>query len=131
MNRTDKHVIKSSDFHAIRSGIANIPGDVSSDALGQYVAKLDDIFAPERHAAALDPATPIVVGSRGTGKSFWASVLGQNETRQGLHRAYPKLALAKVRVAFGYTGVGGPGGVTADHINKSVPENASSDIAMA
>ncbi len=133
MNRTDKHVIDSSDFRAIRSGIAAIPGDVSSDALGQYVAKLDDIYAPERHAAALDPATPIVVGSRGTGKSFWASTLGQSDTRLELQRAYPKLGLGTVQVAFGYTGVGRDeeGGVTAEHINKSVPANAGPDVAMA
>lgn len=124
-------MIAPSHFRAIRSGIASIPGDVSSDALGQYVAKLDDIYAPERHAAALDPATPIVVGSRGTGKSFWASALGQGPTRQGLDKAYPKLGLGKVQVAFGYTGVGGPGGVTADHINNSVPQNADINIAMA
>lgn len=124
-------MIDPSDFHAIRSGIAAIPGDVSSDALGQYVAKVDDIYAPEMHAAALDPATPIVIGSRGTGKSFWAGVLGQDKTRQELHKAYPKLALGKVQVAFGYTGVGGLQGVTAEHINKSVPVNADLNNAMA
>lgn len=125
-------MIDPSDFNAIRSGIAAIPGDVSSDALGQHVAKVDEIYAPERHAAALDPATPIVLGSRGTGKSFWAGALGQDETRQELHKAYPKLGLGKVQVAFGYTGdVGGPQGVTAEHINKSVPEDADINIAMA
>jgi hypothetical protein len=122
---------KSPDLNAIRTGIAVIPGDVSSDAHGQYVAKVDDIYAPEMHAAALDPATPIVIGSRGTGKSFWAGVLGQDETRQELHKAYPKLALGKVQVAFGYTGVSGPEGVNAEHIDKSVPKNADLNIAMA
>lgn len=125
-------MIDPSDFNAIRSGIAAIPGDVSSDALGQHAAKVDEIYAPERHAAALDPATPIVLGSRGTGKSFWAGVLGQDETRQQVSKAYPKLALGKVQVAFGYTGdVGGLQGVTAEHINKNVPENAEVNIAMA
>ena len=63
-------MIDPADFRSIRSGISSIPGDISSDALGQHVAKLADIYAPERHAAALDPATSIVVGSRGTGKAY-------------------------------------------------------------
>lgn len=119
------------DFKAIRTGIAGIPGDVSSDALGQYAAKVDEIYAPERHAAALDPATPIVLGSRGTGKSFWAGVLGQDDTRQEVHRAYPKLGLGRVRVAFGFTGVGGLQGVTAEQLDACVPDNAEIGIAMA
>ena len=51
------------DFLALRSAISGIPGDVSNDAVGAHVAKLEDIFAPETHAAALDPRTPIVLGS--------------------------------------------------------------------
>ena len=65
------------DFRAIRGAIAAIPPDASNDAVGANAARLEEIYAPETHAAALDPATPIVLGSRGSGKSFWASVLFQ------------------------------------------------------
>ncbi|WP_295587088.1 hypothetical protein [uncultured Lamprocystis sp.] len=63
---------QAEDHHSIRRAIAAIPGDVSNDAVGINVANIEDIYAPESHSAALDPNTPIVLGHRGTGKSFWA-----------------------------------------------------------
>ena len=62
--------LQAEDYRAIRLAIANIPGDVSNDAVGANVANIKDIYAPETHSAALDPNTPIVLGHRGTGKSF-------------------------------------------------------------
>jgi hypothetical protein len=112
------------DFRAIRTALAAIPGDVSSDAVGANVAKLEDIYAPETHAAALDPATSIVLGSRGTGKSFWASVLGQPETRKAAARAYPKLGLDRVTASFGFTGLGGPDGIGIDAVDACVPADS-------
>jgi hypothetical protein len=112
--------LSSKDFQDIRIGIASIPSDVSSDAVGSAVPKLDDIFAPQNHAAALDPKTPIVVGARGTGKSFWSGVLGQDETRNAAATAYPNLRLDKTSVEFGFTGIGGPKGTTKDTIDKWV-----------
>jgi hypothetical protein len=82
--------LTSSDFLAIRMGIAALPADVSSDAVGAAVPKMDDIFAPQNHAAALDPATAVVVGARGTGKSFWSGVLGQDDTRSAAATALSK-----------------------------------------
>lgn len=117
------------DFHAIRDALASIPGDASSDAVGANVAKLGDIYAPESHAAALDPAIPIVLGSRGTGKSFWASVLGQADTRQAAARAYPRLNLDRVLVSFGFTGVGGPDGIGIDAVSACVPTVAGREQA--
>lgn len=114
-----------SDVRALRDSIAAIPGDVSNDAVGAYKAKVDDIFAPATHAAALHPANPIVVGSRGAGKSFWSGVLGQVSTRSAAAKAYPKLGLDDVDVVFGFTGVGGPDGVSAEALNALVPNDAS------
>jgi hypothetical protein len=119
------------NYRAIRRAIASIPGDVSNDAVGANVAKLGDMFAPESHAVALDPCTPIVLGSRGSGKSFWSSVLGQKETKVAAANAYPRLGLAKVAVQFGYTGVGGIDGVTADHIDSLIVQNCTVDDAKA
>jgi hypothetical protein len=112
--------LTSADFQNIRAGIASLPSDVSSDAVGSAVPKLEDIFAPQNHAAALDPATPIVVGARGTGKSFWSGVLGQDETRKAAAIAYPNLRLDKTSVEFGFTGIGGLKGTTKDAIDKYV-----------
>ncbi len=122
---------RPSDFQAIRAGIAAIPGDVSSDAVGSYAPKLEDIYAPETHAAALDPTTPIVVGSRGTGKSFWSGVLGQEETRNDAAKAYPKLHLQDVITDFGFTGIGGSQGISADALNAHVPPASDSAVAKA
>lgn len=118
-------------YRAIRQAIAQIPGDLSNDAVGAHVAGLDDIYAPEPHAAALDPNTPIVLGARGAGKSFWAGVLGQPDTRAAAASAYPRLALDRVSVQFGYTGIGGPDGVSSEQIDAVVPEPTTIDDAKA
>ena len=123
--------VRSQEFNALRAGIAAIPGDVSSDAVGSFAPKLEDMYAPETHAAALDPTTPIVVGSRGTGKSFWSGVLGQDITRNDAAKAYPKLRLQDVATDFGFTGIGGPEGIGADALNALVPANANLDGAKA
>ena len=119
------------DYSAIRRALGAISGDVSNDAVGAHVAKLEDLYAPATHSAALDPTAPIVLGSRGSGKSFWAGVLGQKETRLAAAEAYPRLGLSKVEVHFGYTGIGGPEGVSMEHIDAAVPDDADIDQAKA
>lgn len=119
------------DYRKIRVAIAHIPGDLSNDAVGTHVAELDDIYAPEAHAAALAPNTPIVLGPRGSGKSFWASVLGRDKTRAAAASAYPRLALDKVVAQFGYTGIGGPDGISAEQIDAAVPQDAGIEDAKA
>lgn len=119
------------DHAAIRAGIARIPADVSNDAIGAHAPKIEDMFAPEAHSAALDPATTIVVGSRGAGKSFWSGVLGQPETKKAASIAYPRLGLASTEVFFGYTGVPGENGVGVEALDQYVPEPASREKANA
>jgi hypothetical protein len=123
---------KITDFHEIRAAVAAIPGDVSNDAVGAFVPRLDEIYAPETHSAALDSATPIVVGPRGAGKSFWSGVLGQKDTRLAAAKAYPKLKLDRLFVEFGFTGiVGGADGVGVDALLANVPMNSEPEIARA
>jgi hypothetical protein len=124
-------MLRSDEYGAIRSGIGAISVDLSNDAVGAQAPKSEDIFAPETHASALDPATPIVVGSRGTGKSFWAGVLGQDDTRAAAAKAYPRLGLKNVKVGFGFTGVGGEEGIAVDAINQIVRPDASTEEARA
>lgn len=105
---------------------------MSNDAVGAYVPRLDEIYAPETHAAALDSATPIVVGPRGAGKSFWSGVLGQRDTRLAAAKAYPKLKLDRLFVEFGFTGlVGGADGVGVDALVANVPMNSEPEVARA
>lgn len=118
-------------LRSLRRAITEIPGDVSNDAVGEHVARVEDMYAPETHAAALDPGSPIVLGTRGTGKSFWSGVLGQKDTRAEAALAYPRLGLSKIRVAFGYTGIGGPDGIDMDALDAAVPTDASIADAKA
>jgi hypothetical protein len=104
------------DFAAIRRALAALPSD--SDAVSPTV---DDIFTPGQHANALDPNTPVVVGARGTGKSFWAGVLGKEDTRAVTASAYPNLHLDQLTVKSGYSGFSIDYTVSKAVIDKYVP----------
>lgn len=119
------------DLQAIRRAIASLPADVSNDAIGAHAPRLDEIYAPDAHAAALDIGAPVVLGARGTGKSFWAGVLGQDDLRGAADQAYPRLGLARLRVQFGYTGIEGPTGVGRDKLDACLPPDATNADARA
>lgn len=93
--------MQSIDFTKIRSALHRLPSD--HDADGEHAPTTQEIFAPEQHASALDPYTAIVVGARGTGKSFWAGVLNNDDTRATAAEFYPDLGLEDIIVAPGYT----------------------------
>ncbi len=117
------------DYLMIRRALAAASFDVSNDAVGAYAPALGEMYAPESHSAALSPAAPIVLGARGAGKSFWAGVLGQRDTRLAASRAYPRLGLERADVSFGFTGIGGAEGVGTDALNANVPEDAGPEGA--
>lgn len=116
-----------SDFLAIRRNLAALPSD--HDASGQHRPSVDEIFTPEQHANALDPNTPVVVGARGTGKSFWAGVLEHDDTRAVAALAYPNLGLDRLIVRPGYTGFAGDGAVTSKIIDARVPIDKENETA--
>jgi len=73
---------------------------------------IDEIYTPSHHADALDPNRALVIGGRGVGKSFWASVLANEESRAVAAESYPALALNKIDVELGFhEGASGTGGV--------------------
>lgn len=113
------------DFLSIRSEVANLPGDNSADAVGSRAPKLEELYAPVRHAAALDPSSPIVQGSRGAGKSFWAGVLFSDQLRRAAAMAYPRLGLDRLQVRIGFSGIGGADGIGRDRLDACLPENAT------
>lgn len=116
-----------SDFLTIRSTLAALPSD--HDASGQHRPTVDEIFTPEQHANALDPNTPVVVGARGTGKSFWAGVLEHDDTRAVAALAYPNLGLDRLIVRPGYTGFADDGAVTSKIIDARVPVDKENETA--
>ena len=122
-------ILREVDLQAIRASMAALPADVSNDAIGAHAPKLEELYAPETHAAALDPTAPIVQGARGTGKSFWAGVLGDDELRKAADTAYPRLGLPRVDVQFGYTGIGGQSGIGREKLDQCVPAVARIDEA--
>jgi len=108
------------DFVAIRRALASLPSD--HDAAGDHSPTVDEIFTPEQHANALDPNTAVVVGARGTGKSFWAGVLGKDDTRAVTALVYPNLHLDQLIVKSGYSGLPNDYTVSAKIIDKWIPK---------
>lgn len=91
----------TADAHAIRQVLKNLEPSVSHTA-AQAPENLDEIYAPAGHAAALDWTRALVVGGRGVGKSFWASVLASSSARQRVSKDYPRLALDTLEAALGF-----------------------------
>lgn len=121
--------LEADDFRTIRNAIAATPAEVANDAHGVAAPKLEDLYAPQVQAAALDPAASIVQGARGTGKSFWAGVLGDPNLRKAATIAYPQLGLDRLDVQFGFTGLGGSEGIDKDKLDACVPTNAGATEA--
>src|SRR5215467_612169 len=67
---------------------------------------ISEIFAPQEHAAALDPERSLIVGNRGVGKTFWSSALVDNTARNHIAKlpVYSRLNLGNVEAASGYDG---------------------------
>lgn len=87
----------------LRQALANLEPAPSHDAT--KAPQLTQIYAPEGHESALDPERVLVVGGRGTGKSFWSATLLNDETRFFVAPSYPRLHLESCRVALGFAGV--------------------------
>jgi len=115
------------DFTNIRRLLVDLPTD--HDADGDHKPSVEDVFAPEQHASALAPSTMIVEGARGAGKSFWAGVLGQDNTRQLAADVYPRLGLERVKVEFGYNGFDTGSAVTKRNVEART-RGGNHDVAV-
>lgn len=113
---------------SLREAIARFDPSASTTIVGADKAKLQDVFAPTSHSKALDPATALVLGARGAGKSFWASVLYNQDTRQLAADLYPRLELGRLRVEIGFGGVG-RAGVSKAVIDELVPQGQEKKTA--
>ena len=118
----------SIDITTIREAIARFDPSASTTIVGADKAKLQDVFAPTAHSKALDPATTLVLGARGAGKSFWASALYNEDTRQLAAGLYPRLGLDRLQVQIGFSGVG-RAGVSKAVIDQLVPHGQEKTAA--
>jgi hypothetical protein len=84
----------------VRDAFHRLPQE--SAHIATNAPKWSEVFTPHDHQGALDSDRSVVVGDRGTGKSFWSSVLINREIRNLVAKQYPRLSLDKVegRLAF-------------------------------
>lgn len=91
------------DIEALRAALSRLEPAPSHDAT--VPPKVRQIYAPKGHQAALDPDRVLVIGGRGTGKSFWSATLLNDATRAFVAPSYPDLDLGQCHVALGFAGV--------------------------
>ena len=86
---------------AIRRAFDALPSDVA-----KYTTeppRLSDIYVVPGHEKALNPEMPLVVGDRGTGKSFWSAALIGAESRELIDKQFRRLNLASLHVTTGFS----------------------------
>ena len=94
------------NLETVRDALAEIPQEQAQS--GTDPPPLDRIYIVSGHERALNPETPLVVGDRGTGKSFWSAALSGDDTRKLIARQFRRLSLDDVTVGWGFaTGSGG------------------------
>lgn len=91
------------EINVLRVALSQLTPAPSHDATTP--PSLQQIYTPEGHEAALDPDRVMVIGGRGTGKSFWSATLLNDDTRRFVSQSYPRLHLNKCKVALGFAGV--------------------------
>src|SRR5690606_12604340 len=64
--------------------------------------RTEDIYLVKGHEKALNLETTLVVGDRGTGKSFWCAVLNGEQTRKLIDQQFPRLRLNQCTVSWGH-----------------------------
>lgn len=96
------------DIEALRKLLLEAtPGETESSAETEDVKK-GYIYLPNGHAKALEPDVPLIVGGRGSGKSFWTKCLLEMDYREQLKNILPKNRFSsweKVGVYAGYRAI--------------------------
>jgi hypothetical protein len=64
--------------------------------------KPGDVYPPLEHGTALHFDRSLVIGNRGVGKSFWASVLADDGARAQAAKLYGQAQLERTRVVLGF-----------------------------
>lgn len=85
----------------LRPAFQAIPEDVAHH--GTEAPTPQSVYVVPGHESALNPDTPVVVGDRGTGKSFWSASLNDEAARRVISRQLKRLRLDRVCVGWGYS----------------------------
>lgn len=75
------------DVEAVRTAVSRLPRDGNADHERPSPATF---FVPKEHRQALDWDAPVVVGARGSGKTFWWQALQDESVRPLIEGASPK-----------------------------------------
>ena len=86
----------------VREALADLPSGIS---YGDEPAA-SDVYVPNSHLKAVDPGTLLVVGMRGSGKTFWWTALQNGSVRRLMSKQYERSTLRPetiVHAGFGVT----------------------------
>lgn len=84
-----------------RSSLAEM--EIETAWLATDPPKKADLVIVRDHSGALDPQRVLVVGDRGTGKSYWSATLTDADSRAHIGRRHPILGLEKTHVSLGFS----------------------------
>lgn len=85
---------------AVRQSLDELPDTM---AVGTAAPNLQELYVVLGHERALDPKITLVVGDRGTGKSFWSAALNSPQARALIHAQLPKLHLDRLETSWGFS----------------------------
>ncbi len=86
---------------AIRAALAEIPETVAHDSAEP--PRPGHVYVVPGHEKALNPESPVVVGDRGTGKTFWSAALADPTLREHLIAPqFRRLKLESCDVSWGH-----------------------------
>lgn len=88
-------------LEALRPAFEAIPEEVAHH--GTEPPAPASVYVVPGHESALNPDTAIVVGDRGTGKSFWSSALNGEATRMVIGQQLKRIRLDNTRVGWGFS----------------------------
>ncbi|QHD68348.1 hypothetical protein GS397_15695 [Sphingobium yanoikuyae] len=91
-----------SDVEIIRELLQDLPAGAAWTP--NTTPEPKDVFAPRAHRNVLDLSRTLVVGNRGTGKTFWSHVLWSRQGRGLVAEAYGLSELKRVEAVFGFQG---------------------------
>ncbi len=89
------------DFGLIRDGLKSLPQLAAHQA--SATTDLRSIYVVKGHSEALNPEREIVVGDRGVGKSFWASVLQNSASKTAIAPYFANYDLKNCEASIGFT----------------------------
>lgn len=85
---------------AVREALDTVPAEVSHH--GTHPPDPKDVYVVPGHEKALNPDTLIIVGDRGTGKSFWSAALHSETTRILINQQLRRINLRSTNVSWGF-----------------------------